>query len=110
MLDQAAILLRSAWQKTRHVDESNDRNIEAVAEPDEPRCLPRRVAVEDAGKHHWLVRHESHRRSLDPPEATDDILGEASLNLEEVALVHRLEDQLLDVIGLVGICRHQRIQ
>ena len=32
------------------------------------------------------------------------------LNFEEVALVDHLQDKFLDVIGLVGIVGHQRVE
>jgi hypothetical protein len=43
-------------------------------------------------------------------EADDDVLGVVGLQLEEVAVVHHLEDQFLDVVGLVGVVGHQRVQ
>ncbi len=38
------------------------------------------------------------------------LLGVARLQLEEIALVDDLLDQLLHVVGLVGIGRHQRVE
>jgi hypothetical protein len=43
-------------------------------------------------------------------KADDDVLGVVGLQLEEVAIVHGLENQLLHVVGLVGVVRHQGVQ
>ena len=43
-------------------------------------------------------------------KAGDDVLGVRFLDLEEIALVGGLRDELLDVVGLVGIVGHQRVE
>jgi hypothetical protein len=43
-------------------------------------------------------------------EADDDVLGVVGLQFEEVAVVDDLQDQLLDVVGLVRVVGHQRVQ
>ena len=45
-----------------------------------------------------------------PAEADDDVLGVVGQQLEEVAVVDDLEDQLLDVVGLVRVVRHERVE
>ena len=57
----------------------------------------------------WLATMPTVRPSM-RREAGDDVLGERVLDLEEVALVHDLQDQLLDVVGLVGIVGDQRVE
>ncbi len=110
VLDQAAILLRGARQEARHVDEGDDRDVEAVAEAHEARGLARGVAVEHAGQHHRLVGDDADRAAFHAGEAGDDVLGEALLDLEEVALVDDLQDQLLHVVGLVRVVGDQRVE
>ncbi len=44
------------------------------------------------------------------PKPDHDVAGERFRELEEVALVHDFQDQLLDVVGLVGIFGHQRVE
>ena len=44
--DDAAVLLERAGKKSGHVLEGDDRNVEGVAEADEPRALDRSVDVE----------------------------------------------------------------
>ena len=110
MLDQAAIFLRGARQEARHVDEGDDRNVEAVAEAHEARGLARGVAVEHAGQHHRLIGDDADGAAFHAGEAGDDVAGEGLLDLEEIALVHDLLDQLLHVVGLVRIVGDQRVE
>ncbi len=110
VLDQAAVLLRGAGQETRHVDEGHDRDLEAVAEAHEAGGLTRGVAVEHARQHHRLVRHDADGAAFHAREARDDVLRVGLLDLEEVALVDDLQDQLFHVVGLVWIVGDQRVE
>ncbi len=110
VLDDGAVFLRRAREKSRHVDESNNGDVEAVAEAHEARRLARAVDVEAAGQHHRLVGDDADGRALHAREADDDVAGEARLQLEEIALVDHLGDQLLHVVGLVGAGRDQRVE
>ncbi len=99
-----------ARQEARHVDEGHDRDVEAVAEAHEARRLARAVDVEAAGQHHRLVGDDADGRALHAGEADHDVAGVVRLHLEEIALVDDLLDQLLHVVGLVGVGRHQRVE
>ena len=110
MLDQPAIFLRRAGEKSRYVDEGDEWNIEAIAETDETRRLAAGVGVEHAGKDHRLVGNKTNGSALDAAEAGDDIFGEGGLDLEEIGGVDHLHDQILDVVGLVGAIRDQAVQ
>jgi hypothetical protein len=103
VLDDAAVFLRGARQEAGHVDEGDDRDVEAVAEAHEARGLDRGLDVEAAGQHHRLVGDDADRPAVHAGEADDDVLGEVRLDFEEIALVHDLQDQFLHVVGLVGI-------
>ncbi len=110
VLDQRAVFLVGARQKPRHVDKRDDRDAEGVAEAHKARGLARGVDVEHAGEHHGLVGDETDRAPGDAPKAGDDVLGEGFLQLEEIALVHHLEDQFFDVVGLVRVVGNERIE
>ncbi len=45
-----------------------------------------------------------------PGKADDDVLGVVLLNLVEAAFVGDQADDVLDVIGLIGVLRHQTIE
>ena len=57
----------------------------------------------------WLATKPTVRPAMRPKPVTM-FLAKASDDLEEVALVDDLQDQLLDVVGLVGIVGHQRVE
>ena len=110
VLDEAAVFLRGAGQEAGHVHEGDDRDFEGVAEAHEAGSLARRVGVEHAGQHERLVGHDPHGAALDAAEARHDVGREPGLDLKEVALVQHLEDEFLDVVGLVGVLGHQRVE
>ena len=83
----------------------------AVAEADEARGLAcDAVDVEAAGQHQRLVGDDADRLALEPDEAGEDVAGEVLLDLEEIALVGELQDQLAHVVGLVGAVGDQRVE
>ena len=84
--------------------------VEAVAEAHEARALDRGVDVEAAGQHHRLVGDDADGAALHAREADEDVAGVIGLQLEEVALVDDLQDQLAHVVGLVRIDRHERVE
>src|SRR3546814_13412695 len=57
-----------------------------------------------------LVRDDADRAPLDAPEAAEDVARMRRLHLEEIALVDRLADQFVHVIGLVRRWRDQRVE
>ena len=48
--------------------------------------------------------------ALDAGEADDDVPRKRLLDFEEIALVDNFADQFLDVVGLVGVARNQRVE
>ena len=92
VLDDAAMLLRHAGQKSRHVDEGDDRNVEAIAEAHEARSLPRGVAVKHARQHHRLVGDKPNGCTFQAAEAGDHVARERLADLEEIAFVGDLQD------------------
>ena len=110
MGDDPAIFLLGAGQEAGDVHEGQDRDVEAVAEPHEPRSLAGRIDIEATRQHHRLVRHDADGLAFDPAEADNDVRGIERLQLEEIALVQHLLDQLVHIVGRVGIGGHQRIE
>ena len=51
--------------KPGHVVQEHERDVERVAQPDEPRRLVGRVHVERAAEHHRLVRDDADRLAAD---------------------------------------------
>ena len=48
--------------------------------------------------------------TVDAGKADQDVLGVIGLEFKEVAIVHGFDDELLHVVGLVGILGHQGVQ
>src|ERR1700737_4446257 len=59
---------------------------------------------------HRLVGNDADRRAFHPGEADQDVAREIRLDLEEIAVVNDLLDQLLHVVGLVRAARHERVE
>ena len=74
-------------QEPGHVDERDERDVERVARADEPSRLHRRVDVEHAGERARLVADDADRVPAETREAADDVLREALVHLEELAVV-----------------------
>jgi hypothetical protein len=72
--------------------------------------LDRALDVEAAGQHHRLVGDDADRLAFHARKADHDVLRVVGLHLEEVDVVDHLEDQFLDVVGLVRIVRHQGVE
>ena len=110
MLDDAAVFLAGAGKEPGDIDECHERDIEAVAEANEACRLDRGGDVQAAGQYHRLVGDDADGRALHAAEARDDVAGVVRLDLEEVAFVRDLLDQLLHVVGLGRIGRHQAVE
>ena len=81
-------------RKPGHVDERDERDVERVARADEARRLRRRVDVEHAGERARLVADDADRVPAEAREAADDVLREALVHLEELAVVDDARDHV----------------
>ena len=91
--DDAAVLLPGTRQEAWHVLEGEQRNIERVAEPHEPRRLDRRVDVERPGQMLRLIGHHADAAAGQPQEADDDVPGKLPVHLQKPPVVcHRLHE------------------
>ena len=71
--DDAAEFLRRSRQEARHVDEGDERDVEAVAEADEAGRLIGRVDVQAAGQEFRLVGNDADGLAVEAGEASNDI-------------------------------------
>src|SRR5215218_8807062 len=100
--DYAPPLLVRPWQESWHVHERKERDVEGVAEADEPRALHARVYIERPREHGRLVADDADRAPVEPGEADHEVLGPALLNLEELSVVHHAPYRAADVVGALG--------
>ena len=110
MLDDAAVLLAGSGHEARHIDKGDDRDVEGIAKAHKARRLDRALDVQATGQHQRLVGNDADRLAFHAGKADDDVLGVLGLDLEEITVIHRLGDELLHVIRLVGVFRHQCVQ
>ncbi|HET9520965.1 MAG TPA: hypothetical protein VFO73_07975 [Candidatus Limnocylindrales bacterium] len=104
------MLLADARQKPGDIDERDERDIEAVARPDESRGLRRRVDVESTREDGRLLGHDADAPTGESREPDDDVLRPRGLNLEELAVVDHARDDVMHVVGPRGIVRDDRVE
>ena len=98
MADDAAVLLVGAGQEAGHVDERHQRDVERVARAHEARRLLGRVDVEAPGEHLRLVADDADDVAVDAREPAHDVHGPEREDLEELAVVDDVGDDLLHVV------------
>ena len=81
--DDALPLHLGADHEAGHVRQVEQRDVERVAEPDEPRRLVRAVDEEHAAQVLRLVGDDAHHAPFDAREPGDDLLREELLDLDE---------------------------
>mmetsp|Transcript_36681 Transcript_36681/g.98317 ORF Transcript_36681/g.98317 Transcript_36681/m.98317 type:complete len:315 (-) Transcript_36681:866-1810(-) len=105
--DDAIVLLISARQKARDVDEGKDGDVERVGEAHETGRLHGRIDIEAASEVERVIGDDRHRAPLHPRKASDDIFGGVGHYLEERVAVHHLVDDRAHIISYVGVVGHQ---
>ena len=97
--DDPAALLFDPGQEARDVDQRHQRDVEAIAEPDEPRALVGGVDVEGAGNVEGIVGDQADDHALDTGESDDEILGEPGVDLQEPGIVDEPTDHGAHIHG-----------
>ena len=110
MLDDPAVLLGDAWQKARHVDEGDDRDVEGIAGADESRRLHGRVDVERSGEERGLLRDDANRPAAKPRVADEDVARPRRLQLEELAVIHDATQDVVHVVRLLRFVGHDGVE
>src|SRR5580692_4916882 len=110
MLDDAAKFLLRAGQKAGNIFESDQRDIEGVAEADEACTFQRSIDVENAGEERRLIGDNADGAPIEARKPDNNILCKVLMDLEKIAVIHDGVDGVLDVIRLLGIRRDERIQ
>ena len=92
------------------IDEGHHRDVETVAKSDEPGSFDRTVDVEYTGVVGWLIGDDTHASAVVAAESNDDVGGEFFLDLEEITIVDRGQDDVLHIVGFVGIGRDDGVE
>ena len=101
MRDDAAVLLRHAWQKTRHVFKSNQRNVEAVAEANEARAFNRSRNIEHAREKRRLICNDADRASTQVAQSRRRYSAQTSAALRKSNRRQQRIDYVTNVIWLI---------
>ena len=110
VLDDAAVFLRCARHEAGYVHKGDDGDVERITKAHKTRGLDAGLDVQTACQHQRLVGYNAYGLAAHAGKANQDVLGVVRLQLEEVAVIHGLEDELLHVIGLVGVAGHQGVE
>ena len=100
MDDDSSMLLGHPWKEPRHIFESHERDVECVAEPDEPGPLPARVDVEDSCQDSRLIRDHPDGTSPEARKPRDQVGSPARVNLEEASIINDRTDHVVHVVRL----------
>ena len=103
MADDAAAFLGFAGEETAGVHEGDERDVEDIAEADEPRAFIGSVDVESSGFLHRLVGDDANDDALDAGEADDEVFGPVHLDFKEVAGVHEAFDDFVNIDRLLAV-------
>ena len=109
--DDAAVLLLHARQEARHVDEGDQRDVERVAEADEPAGLGRGVDVDRARQHRRLVGDDADRsgRGSGRSRRPCSWRGRPATSRKSPP-IDDAADHVADVVALLGLDRHDVVQ
>ena len=101
------LFLLHARHEARHIDQGHNRDIEHVAEADEPRGLVRGIDVQRAGFHARIVRDDPDRHALHAREANDNVPRPEAVHFQEIAAVHQPSDDFVDIERFLRVLRDQ---
>src|SRR2546427_3416954 len=105
VLDDAAMFLGHAGKKPGHVLEGHERNVEGVAEADEPGALERGGDVEHAGEGGGLIGDHADRPAGEPREPDDQVVAVVPLDLEKRRVVDDVAEDVVHVVRLRRLIR-----
>ena len=108
--DDSVVFLACAGEEAGHVNKADDGDVEGVAEAYEACGLAAGVAIEHTGIDAGLVGHYAHALAVEAGETDDDILGIVALHFEEFAVVHHSADDLVHIVGLVGVVGNNLVE
>ncbi len=92
MADDPFMLLFDSRKIPGDIDERNQRNIEAVAGPDEAGGIIRSVAINGRSKKERVVGHDSYGSSTHTGKTCDHVASKPRLDLKELPVIHDQRD------------------
>ena len=108
--DDTVIFLRVSRKEARNIFESNQRNVETVAETDETARLVAGINIEHSGKVGRLIGDDTYRTTCQTCKTNEDILGKIRHNFKEIAVVYHSLDDIFHIIRNIRVCRNDSVQ
>ena len=110
VIDNTCIFLTGTAKEARYVYQSQDLNIEGIAETNETSCFTACVAVEHTCQPTRLVSDDTGRTTIETCETADDVLGIVFMNLHEVTVIDDGVDDLVHVVRFIRVSRNDVVQ
>ena len=108
--DDGIVLLAGAGEEAGNVHQTDDGDVEGVAEAHETGTLAAGVHIEHAGVAGRLVGNDAYALAVETGEADDDVLGKLGLNLEELTIVGNGCYHLVHVVCHVRVVGQNLVQ
>jgi len=110
VFNNAARLLGCAWEEAGHISESDDWDLEGVAEADEASGLNGGINVQATSQDLGLICDDTNRFTFNFDETSKHILSVRRHDLVEfVSISHRLNHNV-HIVGLVRVIRNNVVQ
>ena len=106
MADDAGPLDLRTDHEAGHVGQEDERHVERVAQPDEPRRLVGRVDEQHSPEMLRVVRDDPDRHAVEPREPDDQLPRPQRLQLEERVVVDERVEHLVHVVRAPFLDRH----
>lgn len=110
VLDDTSEFLGGSWKVAWHISESNQGDLESIAETNESSSLGRGINIQTTSKYLGLVGNESNSLAFNFSKTNDDVLGVITVNFIELVAVNNAIENDLDIVGLVSVERNDVVQ
>src|SRR5260370_2410420 len=110
MPNNSAVYLTCSWEEAGDIFESNQGNIEAIAEAHETRAFYRRIDVERSSKKRRLIGHEANRPTVHPRKSYDNVFRVVLVHFEKISVVNYGADDVLYVVGKIRLRGHNGVE
>lgn len=105
VIDEEEILMWSEGKEERKVKESKDRNVEGIEEEKEKWRIERGVDIEEERKKNRMIGKKKESMEINEDEEGYDVIREGLMNIEEIELVGKRENKIINVVGIGGDVR-----
>ena len=106
MTNDTSAFLSESRHKARHIRQSDNRDIECVAEHHKFSALVRRINVQATRFVSRLVRNDAHDHTINAAKARNDIFRKVALDFKPFVRIHQTFDYFVRIKRMVRIGRN----